>query len=437
MPRFHSLLALAGIVGISQTASGQIISLVKAGQTIPGVGDVTTVDNLTINNDGDWLVEADTNAAAGDGVLLKNGVVFLREGQALPVPAGSSISSFDDITLNSASNFGGNIFLAGTGSTGNDSGVFFNATLAIQESFITTAPQHSPNTPYIGFFGARLNDNNQMFIMASVDDPAIATTVDRSIIRAQLSPTGALLSEASIAKEGDILPGHDQAVADFLTGPHSFATNNSLMPMFVVDGAGDTATDFAVYQGLTMLAREGSASPIAGRNWSSLSASRVDQNNVGGYAYTGTLAGDTATDAVIIRNGQKFIQEGDTLPAIGGVFTFTAFGTGPIDIDDNGGIAWFGDWNDPDTTRDTGLFYNDRLLVQEGVTQIDGLTVFSISSVQDGFKLSDNGRYIIFEATLANPGGNNINGAFLIEVPEPATISASAMLLLARRRRTG
>jgi hypothetical protein len=49
------------------------------------------------------------------------------------------------------------------------------------------------------------------------------------------------------------------------------------------------------------------------------------------------------------------------------------------------------------------------------VTSIGGVLVDTISSGSDAFELSDNGRRIIFEATLE--GG--INGAFLIRIPEP------------------
>jgi hypothetical protein len=64
---------------------------------------------------------------------------------------------------------------------------------------------------------------------------------------------------------------------------------------------------------------------------------------------------------------------------------------------------------------------------------IDGLVVDIISSGTDAFMLSKNGQWVIFEATLE--GG--LNGAFLIEVPEPTSLLllvGGACAVLRRRR---
>ena len=82
------------------------------------------------------------------------------------------------------------------------------------------------------------------------------------------------------------------------------------------------------------------------------------------------MATSTATDTVIVKNGAIFQQEGNPAPGVSGGWILTGFGTGPVDLDDQGNVFWFGDWNDTDTTRDTGIYRNDQLLVQEGVTRI-------------------------------------------------------------------
>src|SRR5690606_39176795 len=97
------------------------------------------------------------------------------------------------------------------------------------------------------------------------------------------------------------------------------------------------------------------ASPVAGRNWLSLSTLGVDLNDSGDYVYTGDLDGDSATNRVIIRNGALFAQEGDEPPGITG-FAITSFGVAPIvQISNAGSVLWYADWDD-DTSRDTGLF---------------------------------------------------------------------------------
>jgi hypothetical protein len=126
--------------------------------------------------------------------------------------------------------------------------------------------------------------------------------------------------------------------------------------------------------------------------------------------FSGSLDGDSASNLLIVRNGEKFRQEGDTLPAIA-PFTFTSFGTGPLSISQSGEVLWFGDWDDPDTDIDTGLFVGDELLVQEGVTTIGGVVVDTLRGIESGYVLSESGDHVLFEAILAD----GTEGAYLID----------------------
>jgi hypothetical protein len=417
--RYAAVSLLAVTVGICAAGvpATDPTPVVLEGDAVPGVGNVTRIDNLTVSNGGVWLVEADTDHSNtdADSVLIRNGVLYLREDDTLPLPPGATLDSFDSITINNNGDSGFNFFLNSVLPTTEDSGVYFNTALVIQESDASTAPEFSPKTPYIGFFDVKPNDVNQLLVVASVDDPAIATSVDRALVIVTVDGTGALLSESVFAKEGDILPGQTEAVADFGTGPHQSAINNSGQLLFFADLTGSSSADGVVYLNNVVLAQEGQPSPIPGRNYEFLSSRGMDLNNNGGYVHKANLTGDSSDDELIVVNGGVFVREGDTLAAIE-PFTFTSFGTGsgPVKIDDNDNVLWYGDWNDTNTDVDTGLFLNGTLLVQEGVTMIGGLLVDSISSGSDAFDMSDDGRFIIFEATLV--GG--INGAFVIETEQ-------------------
>ena len=418
------------------TAGAQTITtLVKAGKDIPGIGTVTGVDGYAVNNNGDWLVDADTDNADtnADRVLLKTGVNYWRENDPF---AGLMISSWDDLNLTNAGEPAGNLFLRPTGA--GDSAVHFNQNLVLQEGTISSATQFSANTPYIGFFGTKTNDNQQMIVMSSVDDPNISSTVDRALVQWKMSPTGTLLSEDVIVKEGDVLPGSRMAVADLETDSNEFDFANNGHAIFGADLTG-TSLDSGVYRfdgtSVNLVALEGENSPAAGRTWQNLASAKVSISGNGShYAHTGTLSGDTATDSVIVVDGAIYRQEGDSVPGIPG-FQFTSFGTLGAQVDDSGNVLWYGDWNDPATAMDTGIFLNDQLLVQEGVTMIDGLTVLTVRSFADTLVMSDNGQYIVFEAVLTG----NIEGAFMIAVPEPASATALVgigfMTAMRRRRR--
>jgi len=400
----------------------QTVPLVVEGDSVPGVGLVTLINNIAVNGAGDWLVEADTDAAADfDVILLRNGVLELREGDApAAFPAGATLSSFDSVTLNDSGQSGFNFFLDGP-PTNQDSSVdaYLDTSGSIAAEMVEViqeseeVPDLSPGTPLIGIFDVKINDLGQLLVTASVDDPAIPTTVDRALYVWTTDPdTGGIVSSTLIGAEGDVLPGQAVALSDFGTGPHETAISPAGAVMFAVDIPGGLDAIYGWESGsFTELAQEGDASPVAGRNWASLTSISLDVN-LGHYVFRGTLDGDTATDSVLIHNGAAFIQEGDSLPAIGGAFTSTSFGTGPLEVSDSGDVLWYGDWNDPDTDVDTGLFLNDTLLVQEGVTTVPGLGVIdTLRGVEDGYHMSDDGTHVIFEAVLVS----GLDGAFLID----------------------
>lgn len=383
-----------------------ISTVILEGDNVAGVGAVEFIDNLAINNDGDWIVEVNTNFSKtdADSVLLKNGTIFLREGMDLTDPSGATIGSFDSVNLSDNSRSGMNLFLDQLPGD-EDSGIFLDDQLLIQESDISTAPELSAGTPFIGFFDSKINNNDKIMLVASIDDPAIASTVDRAIMIVD----GA--SQTVIAKEGDVLMNQDFPVQDFETGPHQSAFNDNDQVLYIAELDESTANDHALYLNQQLLAQEGSPSPIAGRVYDFIASRTNDLNNNGDYVFKANLDGDTTTDDVIIKNNTVFAQEGD--PAPGG-FAISDFGlnSGPVCISDSGDVLYFAEWDDPNEDVNSGLFLNDTLLVQEGVTMIGGALVESVNSGQDAFCISNNGQWIMFEAVLAN----SVSGAFIIEV---------------------
>ncbi len=416
------LLFSTAAVAFGGETPSRIAPLVLEGDSILGVGLVTTINNIAINDSGDWLVEADTDAVSGDLVLLRSGVLALREGDTLPgFPAGATLGSFDSVILNSAGQAGFNFFLVGA-PAGQDSSV--NAYLDTSSTMVAgtveviqegeVVPDLTPGTLLLGIFDVKVADGGALLVTASVDDAAIPTTVDRSLhVWTSDEVAGDIVTSVLISAEGDVLPGQSVALSDFGTGPHETAINGAGEVLFAVDIPGGLDAIYHWDGVFTEIAQEGDPSPVAGRNWSSLTATSLDIGAFGDIVYRGSLAGDPATDSVLIRNGTKLVQEGDTLPAIGGVFTFTSFGSGPLEVSQSGDALWYGDWNDPDTTLDAGLFWNDELVVQEGVTSIPGLgLIATLRGVEDGYHLSEDGRHVIFEAVLQS----GVEGAFRISI---------------------
>ena len=399
-----ALLAVAPLTAQTSTA-------VLEGDAVGVVGNVTRIDNLAVNDLGEWIVEADTDNAdtEGDSVVIRNGVLLLTEGQAMASPAGTTLDFFDTINLNLAGHSAWNFSLDGTSGGSDDTAVYWNTSLLIQEGDVSGAAPLTPGTPYIGFFECKLNDSDEVLLLASIDDVNIAGSVDRLLVKLTTDGAGTLLSETVVQLDGAPLAG--ESVTDMETNPHAFDFNNSGQSIYIADLTGPTANNAVVAIDGVVIAQKGFPAPVAGRNWSSFGVGKVDLNDNGGYVLLGSMDGDAASNTLIEVSGAKLVQEGDPLP-LDNDFSFTSFGSGPVQIGDNGNVLWFGDWNDPDTDVDTGLFLNDLLIVQEGVTTIGGLTVDSLRGIQDGYSLSPDGEWVIFEADML--GG--IEGAFLIDI---------------------
>ncbi len=425
-----------------------ITPIVYEGFNVAGIGDISggfaASERHAVNDNGDWLVRADTNHAdtTQDLVVLTGtahatGSLLLRENQLMSAPAGARLSTADSMYINNSGNMSFNHFLRETGSSSNDSGIYFNNDLLIQESNPVTAAGITAGSPWLGFFETRINNSNTVLVMGTCDDPAIASSVDQLFVL--VNPF--TLAQTLVAREGTVIvtdPGPvDRTVATFGTGTHTMALNDHGHVMFTVDMDGDTANDggVVIWDGANynLVMREGDPSPVAGRNWQG-TPTAIDFNSNGDWVARGDLDGATTDDSVIVKNGTDIIaREGHGIPAIGS-FLFQTFGTGGVAIDNNGNVVWYGDWDDPDTTRDKGLFWNDQLIVQIGVTQVqDGRTITSISAVSENISLSGNGRWLVFEGVL----NDGTDGAFMVEIiPEPGTLALLAIgLATAFRRR--
>ncbi len=408
---------------LTSSLAGQAIEvLIIEGDTVPGAGTVVAVDNLAINSSGDWLAEVLVDSGAGvSSLLLKNGQEFLRESDSLLSPSGSTIDSFDSLSLDDVGRSAFNFELGGTVGMGDDAGVYENldpfvdplngTTLVVQEG------DDDPGVggvPILGFFDVKLGAPNQILVAASVDDPTVLSPVDRALYLWSIEPlTGAVATSTRVVIEGDTLPGQSSGVIDIGTGPQESSINTNGVVLFAVDVPG--ADSLYVYDGsYELIAREGSPSPVAGRDWQSLTGVAVDINDHGLLVYRGILAGDPASDSVIVRGSRVFRQEGASVLG----YALTSFGTGPVEVSNDGRVLWYGDWDDPDSDVDTGLFIDDELIVQEGVTSIPGLGVVdTLRGSEDGYHLSPNGQFVIFESVL----DTGLVGAFRVELAPPAT----------------
>ncbi len=419
-------LTLLALLPTTLAAAGasppRIIPLVLEGDLVPGVGTVTLIESVSVNDAGDWCVEVDTNQpnTAADAVVLINGVLAFREGQPLLTPPGTTMGSFDSVFIAPNGSIGWNLGIGGGVPTNLNSGVFLNDSIVIRESDIASAAGFSPNSPFVSFAEARFDGGSHLFVVGAVDDPAIESTSDRALLRLDVATDGPGHTELLIAKEGDVLPGQSEAIVDIGTGPESFAINGSGEAAYAVSLTGASLTNGAIYRNNTLIAQKNGPSSIPGRNYASIGTlTRLDLNDAGVVAFAVTLTGDAGSDLAIVRDGIVFVREGDTPAALPGL-TITGFGTAPVRIDNSNRVHWYAGLSGTSATNQA-LFRGDELVAQKGVTTVNGQTLTtiagttSVGGITRGFWASPNGRHVIFRGVL----NGTTEGAFLATFDDP------------------
>ena len=399
-------------------AAQSIVPLVVEGDQLAGIGTVTAVNQVTLVGPQDWIVEVKTDNPAADTVAIRNGHVFLAEGDPVSAPAGATISILDSYAFARFGWLATNYTLANTVGPNDHEAVYFDGQLSMQRGQPAIANGFSPGTTWGSFGDIQLDEGHAggalMLVRGYADDPAIAGTTDYFAVLANLDASGNLQGALVLAKEGDIPPGQSETINTIRTGSWNGRIAPGVGAFWACDLNGSDASDACVYRWAagvnTLVAQEGSPSPVAGRNWGSLVSPEIDVNPAGDWTLKDTLDGSGATDGIIVRNGVKFVQEGDGHPDIA-PFVLNELGNGPAKLTDSGSVLWFGGWNDtaPLAYREA-LFLDSTIIVREGQTTIGGVLLTDIDQQNDSFTITPDGQFVIFKGTLA--GG--LEGAFLL-----------------------
>ncbi|MGH9379978.1 MAG: PQQ-dependent sugar dehydrogenase [Thermoanaerobaculia bacterium] len=392
--------------------------LVREGDMIPGHGPVAGINDISVNGQGDWLVEVAYTALGGDSrrLILKNGEVLIGAGDPVePAPSTVSLPAGTSNLFKALNNSGGTAFRLSLDGGPADSGMYHDLAPFVLEDQIATAPQFTPGTPYIGFFRARLDDAGRLLLVSSVDDPAIPSTVDRALVWFEPDGKGGWTEDA-VAVEGDVLPGMGagESVSDFGTDYYEFDIDNARNALYTVAIAGaPTDTNGALYFNETLLVRKGDPSPVPDSTYTDIGTStRADVNDLGELVFRGNLSGlPSGANIAIVKSTvaspqtqELFRLQGDEAPGTGQ--TVTGFGTGPsARLNDLGEVVWFAALSG-DTGSNQALFADDTLLMRKGVTMVDGAPITTVGGttatggITRGFTGSQNGRFVLVRAVL-------------------------------------
>lgn len=399
----------------------QFTEIMREGNPIPGVPgeNVSRIDNVDINNNGDWLVElaSDSGVSTSDHFLIHNGSVAFQEGTSTGInsPAGAVMGSFVDVV---DINDNGDIMVTMPAVRADNT----NTTLLIRNGITLIEDDVTPcgipgmpaGTFYSGVSEAWQNNNGQILFAGNV---ALGGTGSTAIlVRIDLDGSGNILSETKVAMVGETLPGpnHVTPIQGFSASkPRNGINNNGDYWWFVDDdhttAPGSTLSDSNFYINQTLLYNEADPFPTPGNlfTFDTLTTAELDVNDNGDFVFSGfDRDPDSANDSWIykVESGVLTViaHEGEPTPtSIPGGWNTAGFGFGGVvPISNNGDVLWFIDWDDPDTTIDTALMFNDSVLIHEGVTTFGGIIVDNVPDGDTEVAMSDNGQRAILESDL-------------------------------------
>jgi len=395
-------------LALCAAAVAQPVPLVVEGDPV-GPDVATTLMRVAVNDLGDWVVDTFTSAAdpAADRVIVRNGVPMLVEGDPLLLPVGAAIADFgfDALALTDLGVPAWSLELSGTSGPSDDNGVYVGTDLVVQEGTVITAVGVVAGSTYSAFFDVDANEAGELVVSVWLREPGVGGARRSALLRLQADAGGALIAEELVAMEGDVLPGQVAPVFGVSLG--DLDAFGHVMYRAQLDAA---VADQAVYIDQTLIAQEDTPSPLPGRDYETLIGRPLSLSDSGHWALRANLTGDPFTDEVIVVDDVVVLQEGDSVPDIA-PWSFTSFGI--IDIANDGTLLVYGNWDDPTVGAGSGLFVDGRLVAQEGVTNIPGYGIIAqFENTEDGLVLSDNGRWLIFRATL----DTGLEGAFLLDL---------------------
>ena len=351
-------LAAVVLFGCATLATGQV--LIQSGDYVPPLGTVLWPSGPAFNADGQWAASVTGDASIG---FVKDGLVLLAEGDL--VAPGVQLDRVGSFGLDHRGRaFWTGSVLAGTAAPVPTAlGVDQTALLATGQD--CAAAEVAPGTTYASFGVLRWDQDGRLLVRGSIDDPTLGTGTESALLLIHVDPENNLISESVLLKDGDAISGQPSPVAS--VGPGECIDLNASGD--VIYAPSFESLKSALYLNATKLAESGKPSPVPGRSWSRFLCAAI--NDQGQYAFIGHLAGDTASNGLLVLDGQPLVQEGDILPDTS-PDPIHSLSIEHLDLGEDGRVAWVGSFGD-----EHGLFLNRDLVLRSGQL-LDGRLVTSI-----------------------------------------------------------
>jgi len=418
------LLALGGL-----PASQTVDLLIREGNPVIGLGPIQTIQNLVINDNGGWLVLADTDApAAMDYSVLRQGFPAIGESDPVADPLGATVNSLANSTwrYDDSGNILWNFRITGPGvTTLTDSCLYWNTRLLARERSLVNADSGavSPDAFWKTFFSYDFAGPNRVIVFCELDDPAINNPSDDAVAEIFIDEFGIVTETNILMVEGQSFPmdldptDEDDMIfegyapstnfhfagvnryGDFIWGPETTAASNEGYILVNFD---------------TIAAREGQVfeapgnPDLDGRSILNFNQFEADINDFGDYFHTAGLNGAANTplantNAILMLNGEVYVQEGQTLPSLNGA-TIGNTTNAPLYISNSRDTFWVADLRNTLASEDLAYMRNHEVILRKGQDFVGDFLVQELRSAPNGFNVSKDGRFwigeVVFQGSL-------------------------------------
>lgn len=379
-----------------------------------GVEQIESFGHIAISNSGEWVAIVDTDSTAeeeDDGFVLRNGFVTLQEGVVLGKPANARIDEFRSLSLDGQGNLAWEFLLEDPNILNvENEGVYWNTKLAFLRGDPLNTPGYGRSAVWFRFNGfVKHNSAGQILVASEVDDPTIGGFSDQSLILVTTDGDATVVSSVDIAHENGNLPGSS------LTIPQDGLTLNN--PLLIdLNERGDVlwqtrianvpaANDRAILLNQNIVVQEGDVAPVTGRRWASLQNVRLDLNDRGEFVHEGSLDAPQQNQRALIAKGNVAVmRERQQIPALG-TGLVNDFGLATPILLSNAGDVFYRVTLTGSTLTDAAFLVGQEVLVQKGISTVEGQQITEFVDGPDSLAISPSGRYVMYKVTLGS--GNN------------------------------
>lgn len=399
-PELLSLLPLTLAAGHGYAVQIPSEILLADGDLLPGTGTVAGFDEVVITDTGRWaaVTRADPAFDGVDSAIVVDGAVLIDSRDSLP--GFSALSSFESAASMEFDADGALVWIPSDELSFNGRRAIYRdlTPIAVDDQLIELDGVPVGST-WSSFRVARPDGLGGILAVAGVNPPGFVPGFD-VLVRFAAQAGGGYAPELLVAP-GELLAGAAAPIDGVTASNESFYVDAFGRPLYK---ASFETGELAIVFGDDIIAVENGPSPLFLFDWGDLFSTPLAANGLGDVAYGGNVETGPFDTQMLVWNGAVVARPGQPIDAIAPFeitdLHFDGFGPSspnPLRLGPGGALYWPAEWSNPDEGHNSGLFRDYDLVVEEGVTVVEGLRLVDL---QPEF-----GRSILFDVSTS---GNRV-----------------------------